>query len=201
MINWNIVSPEDFNEFFEKGLTFNNYLNKIEKEENKKRHEIYYRRAKIDEELKTQLSELTWQIKIVVIAADWCWDCQTNVPVIAKLSEFSDKIDIRFFKKEDFSDYLLKTNGGEKVPFVMIFSKDGHFINSWVEKSSLAYKLYADIRKELGWQIEKGKFYREYRQRFLKMQKDLNRATIEELIDILIKSEYIMRGSPRLNKK
>ncbi|MFW9995417.1 MAG: thioredoxin family protein [Candidatus Odinarchaeota archaeon] len=196
-----IFKPEEFKDLFNEGKTFDEYVDAIEDKDHAKRYRLYYKRASIPDDILEKLSNLKYPLNVIVLAADWCWDCQTNVPIIIKLAEASNKINVRFFKKEEYPDLNWKTNGGDKVPMVHFFSEDGYYVTTWIEKPTITYMIYGRLRQKLGWDIDKYEFLKEYRQEFLRNQAELNEATAREILDVLLKVEAIFSTSPRLNHK
>lgn len=198
-----MIQPDEFEEFYKKGKTIEEYIETTENEneESAKRLKFYHKRAKVPEHCKQRLSELTYPQKIAIIGANWCWDCQTNIGAIFRIAECTDRIETKIFKKEEHMDLSWKINGGEKIPIVHFFSGDGYYVSSWVERPAMTYQLYGDLRKKLGWDIDIHDFAKEYKQIFLERQDELLQAVIKEISEIILKIEMIFRSSPRLNKK
>ncbi|MHA1448791.1 MAG: thioredoxin family protein [Candidatus Hodarchaeales archaeon] len=197
------IGPDEFHEYFNKGISFSDFVNGIrdtEKEDHAKRIRINYKRAKIPPDIQDKLNNLEYRVKLLVLAAGWCWDCQTSLPVIAKMAE-SEKIDLRILVKEDFPGLVRKINGGEKIPQVHFFSEDGYYVTTWVEKPVMAYKIYSKLRKELGWDADKYEFIKSYRKEFMQNSAKIRDETLHELLTILDKTQAIFASSPRLNKE
>lgn len=81
--------------------------------------------------------------KLLVLTESWCKDCLMNLPIIIKIAEASEKIELRIFersKNEELTTYFL-SEGLSNIPICWImnedFSKRGH----WVERPKKAYRL------------------------------------------------------------
>jgi hypothetical protein len=99
-----------------------------------------------------------------------------------------------------------KINGGEKVPQVLVFTQDFYYLTRyltrWVERSTPAYQLVAELRKKIGWDEENSKaFVKEFRKQFLRNQKKMEEAFIQEIRTLLTRTDAIQGTTSRLYKK
>ncbi len=192
---------EEFFKLYREAMVFNQFVEKIENETNKTRFLKYYQRAKKladNEELKSKLTALNYDTYLLAIAADWCWDSQSFLPTIQVISEMSPRIELRILIKEQYRHLQPKVNGGEKQPFVWIYGSDGYPIEIWFERPASAYKLYGELRKQLGWE-DNDVFYREYRKQFLRNQDQYYLDAAREIIERIIRANYVQSASRRIN--
>ena len=77
-------------------------------------------------EVLSGLQKITRKKNILVISEGWCGDAAQIVPVVNKIAESSEKLEMRiFFRDEDESlinQYL--TNGGKAIPIVLFIEPD-----------------------------------------------------------------------------
>lgn len=182
--------------------TYQEFLENIEDPEKRDKFERYHKRSEfIVGEARERLGDLfDYQTKLLVISTDWCWDSQFYLPIIAHIAEASDKVEVRILLKEKNIDLLKKTNGGQKVPYVLIYSQDGYHIDTWVERPAGVYVLVAKLRQQFGFSSEtKDEYYKEYKKLFLKDAKHFNLEAMNELVDRIIKANAIQGTSPRIN--
>ncbi|MHA2294816.1 MAG: thioredoxin family protein [Candidatus Hodarchaeales archaeon] len=197
-----IIQPDEFKEFFNKGKTLDEYIENIENEMHAKRYKRNYKRKTvIPQKIQEKLSNIPYPINIVIIGAEWCWDCQTQLGLIAKIAKTSDLIEVRFYKDDDYRELVWKINGGEKLPQVHFYSKDGYYVTTWIERPTMTHNLFADVKNEIGWDADKNEFLKIYRKRFLRFKDKIGEATVNEVFDIIMKVQAIFRASARLNKK
>ena len=184
-------------EFYEAGTTFDGFL-KEGTEDEAKRTQLYYSKSTKNftpEELQINIEH---PINLMLVATTWCWDSQTNVPLIVHLADQNPNINLRIFNKNKYPFLIDKINGGEKVPQLLFYTKDFYYLDRWVERSTLGYKLYADSRKEYGWKEEnKSEFVKQYRKEFLRQQKSLERAVLDEIQTILLRADEIQKSTSR----
>ena len=184
-------------EFYESGTTFDEFL-KEGTEDEAKRTQLYYSKSVMNftpEELRIDIEH---PINLMLVATTWCWDSQTNVPIIVHLADQNPNINLRIFNKDKYPFLIDKINGGEKVPQLLFYTKDFYYLDRWVERSTPGYKLYADLRKEHGWKEEnKSEFVKQYRNEFLRQQKSLERAVLDEIQTMLQRADEIQRSTSR----
>ena len=63
------------------------------------------------------------EVRLLVIAADWCGDVVANLPALARLAELNSKIELRIVDRDrhlDLMDRFL-TNGGRAIPAVIAY--------------------------------------------------------------------------------
>ena len=133
-------------------------------------------------------------------ATTWCWDSQTNVPLLIRIAEHNPNINVKIFNKDKLPFIIDQINDGAKVPQALIFSKDFYYIDRWVEKTTLAYKLFTKVYDEFGWDKEKkDEFIKEYRKRFLKQQTEIGKALIKEMRYILERIDSIQASTERFH--
>ncbi|MHA1975235.1 MAG: thioredoxin family protein [Candidatus Hodarchaeales archaeon] len=184
--------------FFQKGMIFEEFIQEGTKDE-RERFQLYYRKVEkkfSPEQLRIKLEN---EVNLLLLATPWCWDSQTNVPIIVRIAENSPKINLSIFNKDKYPFLIDKINGGEKVPQLLFFSKDYYYLDRWVERPTKTYQLYGELRKELGWESEG--FVKEYRKRFLKIQKELEESLIEEIKTLSVRADAIQNATGRIKKK
>jgi len=110
---------------------------------------------------KQVFSEINQQQKWIVITESWCGDSAQNLPIIAKLAQLSDMINLKIILRDsnlEFMDLYL-TNGGRAIPKLIVFDENDNEIFKWgplpVEAQNLFTRLKndgmakTDINKEL----------------------------------------------------
>jgi hypothetical protein len=195
----NQINGPNFQDNFYRGLTYSEYTNRVDKEDHQKKYNIYFNRADIPSSIQDFFKNLRYSIKAIIVGAHWCFDCQVTIPIIEKLRIASNgKFDFRLFIKEENLELLDTTNGGEKIPFVLLYSQDGYLIDRWIERPTKIYEFYGELRSSLGW--ENKDFYREYRKVYLQRYNEFSGAIIQDLLNKFKRANAIMSTSPRINK-
>ena len=184
--------------FFNQGKTFEEFL-KDATEDDRKRFEYYYDKSAKKHSPETFHIDLKYPINILVLATTWCWDSQTNVPVIAHIAEHNPNINMKLMNKDHLPFMITKVNNGEKVPQILVFTEDFYYLDRWVERSTRAYLLYGEYRKKYGWSEEnKDQFVKEYRKAFLKHQTEIEESVMEEMRTLFTRADAISGSTARL---
>ncbi|MBK7632065.1 MAG: thioredoxin family protein [Ignavibacteriales bacterium] len=95
----------------------------------------------------TQISnKQTW----FVITESWCGDSAQNLPVIAKLAELNNLIDLKIVLRDsnlEFMDLYL-TNGGRSIPKLIAFDKDDNELFQWGPRPAEVQKLFSKLKAD-----------------------------------------------------
>ena len=184
--------------FFNRGMSFDEFL-KDATEDDAKRFRYYYDKSAKKHAPESFRIDLEHPINILVAATTWCWDSQTNIPIITRIAEHSPNLNMKIMNKDQLPFLVTKVNDGEKVPQVLVFTEDFYYLDRWVERSTRAYLLYAEYRKKYGWAEEtKDEFVKQYRKGFLKHQTEIERSVIDEMRILLARADAVSASTVRL---
>lgn len=108
---------------------------------------------KVPQELTEKLNNLSKDYIWLTISEGWCGDAAQIVPVLHKMTETTNKIDLRLVLRDD-NDVLMQlflTNGSKSIPKVVVLEKDTkEVISSWGPRPEPARKLIADYKAKHG---------------------------------------------------
>ena len=110
---------------FEKGLIYGSYMD-ASTEEKQSRWQAVYDRVILSDEQKRLLGGFTRKMNVLCVSGAWCGDCVRQGPVLQRIAEASDVIDLRFLDRDstpDLRDHL-RILGGARVPVVVFLSED-----------------------------------------------------------------------------
>jgi len=90
----------------------------------------------------------TW----VVLCESWCGDSAHTLPVLNKIAENSNNIDLKIVLKDDNLDLMnaFLTNGSQAIPKLIIVDESYCLINVWGPRSKAATQLALDYKREFG---------------------------------------------------
>ena len=105
------------------------------------------------DETKRVFSEINQKQKWIVITESWCGDSAQNLPVIAKLAQLNDKIDLEIVLRDSNTEFmdLYLTRGGRAIPKLIVFDEDDNELFQWGPRPIEAQNLYSrlkDARKD-----------------------------------------------------
>lgn len=86
----------------------------------------------------------------VVITEAWCGDSAQSLPVIAKMAEVSEKIDLKIILRDLNPQWMEKyhTNGSRSIPKLIAFDESGEELFTWGPKPAPAQQILIDWKKD-----------------------------------------------------
>lgn len=102
------------------------------------------------------------QLRLLVLAEDWCGDASNSIPFLAKWAEQASGVELRIIRRDEHPEVMDRylTNGSRSIPIIIVLDQDfaelGHWgprpgvLQEWVlqNKGSVPKaELYPQIRK------------------------------------------------------
>lgn len=108
---------------------------------------------KLTDDIKERLGKLKKEHILLVISEGWCGDAAQIVPVINKMANETDKLELEIVLRDDndelMNEYL--TNGARSIPKLVLVEKDTHIARgSWGPRPHDAAKLIRDYKEQHG---------------------------------------------------
>lgn len=102
------------------------------------------------EETKNIFSQITNPQQWIVITESWCGDSAQIVPVIAKLAQLNNKIDLKLLLRDSNLDYmdLYLTNGGRAIPKLIVYDENSEELFQWGPRPKAAQDLFSKLKSE-----------------------------------------------------
>ncbi|WP_405563809.1 thioredoxin family protein [Polaribacter sp. Asnod6-C07] len=107
---------------------------------------------KIDDQTAKEINLLNEPQTWLVITEGWCGDAAQNLPVINKMANLNDNINLKIVLRDNNLDLmdLFLTNGGRSIPKLIALDKENNVINTWGPRPTVATKMVADYKAEHG---------------------------------------------------
>ena len=103
---------------------------------------------KITDEVLVQINQLETKVTWLVIAEGWCGDAAQILPIIYKMAELSENIDLKIVLRDEnealMNDFL--TNGGKAIPKLIILDEENEVIGDFGPRPEPARKLITDYK-------------------------------------------------------
>ncbi|MHA2080117.1 MAG: thioredoxin family protein [Candidatus Thorarchaeota archaeon] len=149
-----------------------------------------YKDLQITEQDLEYLRSLQNDIRILVIGADRCSDTAGNLPILAKMSDISSKLQLRFLDSDAHAKYhqQFKVNGKRKTPVVLFLSPEYEELCRWVERPNAAYKV---INEATNPSLESRK--KELKK--LYSDPEIQRQSVNEFMDLILRADFILGRS------
>ena len=107
---------------------------------------------KITDDVQIQINQLESKVTWLVIAEGWCGDAAQILPIIYKMAESSENIDLKIVLRDEneslMNDFL--TNGGMAIPKLIILDEENNVIGDFGPRPEPARKLIADYKAANG---------------------------------------------------
>ncbi|MBY0486834.1 MAG: thioredoxin family protein [Flavobacteriaceae bacterium] len=107
----------------------------------------------VADDIKQFLNNLEKEYYWLVLSESWCGDAAQILPILNKMAEASNKIDLRIVLRDDNQDLmnLFLTNGTRSIPKVVIIDKNtNEVINDFGPRPEEARKLIVDYKAKHG---------------------------------------------------
>ncbi len=109
--------------------------------------------TKVSEELENKYKNYKGNVTWLVITESWCGDAAQNIPVMNKLAELNEGIDLKLVSRDDNPELMdeFLTNGARAIPKLIAFDNNKEeVIGLWGPRPTVATKMVADYKKEHG---------------------------------------------------
>jgi hypothetical protein len=108
---------------------------------------------KIPQEVKDKLEAIKKEYILLVISEGWCGDAAQILPVINKMAQVTDKLDLQIVLRDDNPELmdLYLTNGGRSIPKLVLVDKETlEPVNSWGPRPAGGAQLIKDFKEKDG---------------------------------------------------
>lgn len=106
----------------------------------------------LSEETIAKIKDVTEPVTWLVLTEGWCGDAAQTLPIINKIADKSDYIDLKIVLRDEHEDLMNQflTNGGKSIPKLIALDKNNDVLDSWGPRPSIPTKMVADYKKEHG---------------------------------------------------
>ncbi|MCX7903203.1 MAG: thioredoxin family protein [Caloramator sp.] len=159
-----------------KALSFEEYLNDLT-EEQKEIYLKFYNNTFIDEKNIASIKNIKETLNLIVFSEGYCPDCLVTLPVIKRIMEINEKINVYIFKRYGNENMLLDMVGEARIPTILLFDKDlqprDFYIEFPKEFKEKLVDLKEDEKKLYISQFRQGKYIKLIEKEIIKILKDL----------------------------
>lgn len=88
----------------------------------------------------------------LVISEGWCGDAAQVLPIINKVAEASDNIELKIVLRDENEDLmgLFLTNGSKSIPKLILLDAEFNVVDTWGPRPSEATKMVAEQKEKFG---------------------------------------------------
>jgi hypothetical protein len=168
----------DFNRIWQSAVPYSEFVASAEK--NRSLWEGVYRTTPIPDWALERACECGKGLRLVAIVEDWCGDASNTVPVLAKLGDLAECLEMRLVERDENPDVMDRylTNGARSIPIVIILDADLKELGHWGPRPS-ELQGWVMARKD---SMSKEERYRQVRRWYAK---DKGVSTLSEVLEIV----------------
>ena len=181
----------DFAAKFAEGLSYEAFLDAHGSDGDRAKWRAAHDQVRLTAEQTALLAGFTREMPVICLAGAWCGDCVSQCPILQRIAEANDRIDLRFFDRDAHPDLgeELQICGAPRVPSVLFLAEDhvptGRYGDKTLAKYRAAAAQLSGAACSLGTN-EPG---------------DLREAVTAEWVEQFERNQLILRTSGRLRKK
>ena len=108
--------------------------------------------TKLSEETISSVKNIKEPQTWLVITEGWCGDAAQNLPVINKIAQENENINLQLVLRDENIELMdeFLTNGGRSIPKLVALDKDNNVMQTWGPRPTVATKMVADYKNEHG---------------------------------------------------
>lgn len=146
--------------------------------------------TRLSEDVLTQIQQENRQLTWLVITEAWCGDAAQIIPVLNRLAEENDNIDLRLILRDEHPQVMdqFLTNGARSIPILIVLDADTlEVINSWGPRPVEVQKMVMDAKAEAESKPEESKEIWDEAKKNAQIwyTKDKTRTIQEEILEIM----------------
>lgn len=134
-----------------------------------------YNSTNLSSDIKKSLQDLTSTVNVAVFSEGYCPDCIVTLPFIKRMAEENNNINLCFFPKTGYENFLEECTGEARIPTIITFDKEMNPKGAYVEFPKKLLEEMTSLKIE-----DKKNLVNDYR------QGKYNSIIEEELLDILL---------------
>ncbi|CAM4113549.1 thioredoxin family protein [Zobellia nedashkovskayae] len=120
---------------------------------NDRRMKRFDKTVKVSAEDADAIAKLDRKVQLIVLTESWCGDAAPALPVINKVAQLNDNIDLKVILRDENVDLMNRflTNGGMSIPKLIFWDAENQeVLADWGPRPKLAAKLVADHKAKHG---------------------------------------------------
>ena len=137
-------------ESFYKGMTTDEHLREITL--NREPILKIFEAVEVSPEAKAFFDQLPQPLRVAVFTEEWCADCVTTTPTLQRLTESTDGLEARVFKRDqhrELTDSFLPSNRQGTLPVFVVFDAQMQEVASFIETAKELVPLLQEMEHEV----------------------------------------------------
>lgn len=137
-------------ERFEQGISYQQFKDGMTR--NRERFEANERDVEVSETDLESFRLLPRPVNVLVLAEDWCGDVIANMPILGRIAQAVDTLNLRVFLRDqnlDIMDQYLLRGQHRSIPTFVFFDDELNELGTWIERPDSVTELRAKQRAEI----------------------------------------------------
>ena len=175
----------------EDGLTYADYLTTGTADQQRHWTRVYDQAGLSDAQQLT-LNEFTRQMRVIGVSGIWCGDCVQQCPLIQRIAEGSEAIDLRWVDRDEQAALAgaVRINAGHRVPVLIFCAEDYELVGWYGDRSLSRYRSLAARTLGAACPLPGAP-----------LADDEVAATLQDWLDEFERVQWLLRLSTRLREK
>ena len=135
---------------WDKGISYDEF--KAAMTRNQERFAENESRVVLDPETVRTFKSLPKQLRVLVLAEDWCGDVVANLPILGRLDKEVPTLDVRIFYRDqnlDLMERWLNQGKYQSIPVFVFFDENFRELGHWIERPASVTERRAAERKKI----------------------------------------------------
>ena len=178
----------DLKAYFEKALTYDQYVELLE--DNRELHRLHYKKFKASPGEEQVIKKIK-PLKIIVLTEPWCGDSLAIFPVVRKIAEINGHWEMRILRRDENLELMdqFLTRNARAVPIFLFLDEDYKLISRFGPRPQAAQAIFEMHREEFkAGKIEKSEVIKKIRNFYAK---DKGKAILNDLLSIFKETQLI----------
>ena len=182
---------EFFKSYFAKALAYQDYVATGEQVHQDRWNE-HYQAVQLAPDQLELVKSFTRKLNILFMSGTWCGDCVRQGPIVARIAQASDLIDLRFIDNKEYPALAdeLRINGASKVPVAVFVSEDFFELGRFGDRHLAIYR--SKLATELGPACSTG---------IAVPQESVLQQDLRDWLDLIERNHAMLRLAPLLRQR
>lgn len=182
---------EFFKAYFAKALSYRDYLSTGEPVHQQRWNE-HYQAVELTESQTDLIKAFTRRLNVLFMSGIWCGDCVRQGPIVERIAEASELIDLRFIDNKEYPELAeeLRINGAARVPVAVFLSEDFFELARFGDSHLNIYR--KKLTDELGPACATG---------LTVPDQNIMQHDLQDWLDIVERLQAMLRLAPMLRKR
>lgn len=104
----------------------------------------------INDDLQGAVKAIQTSQKWLILTEAWCGDASQNIPIIQKIADLNDNIQVRYLLRDENLDIMdaYLTNGSKSIPKLIIMDEFFHELGQWGPRPETAQQMLLDAKSK-----------------------------------------------------